>query len=132
MSLKRDELTNPNGCLNKAADDEPIFVLRANDVIAANIVRRWADGYLIEKREHSADGCLTKAQLEKAKEARGLANQMDAWRDFHDLGSVSGYRPRTIIETFEARVRFWKFVALIPLALAVGVLLGHLISWVRS
>lgn len=80
MSTKREELANPNGCLNKAADDEPIFVLRANDPVASSIVRAWADEYLMDKRENSTDGCLTHAQLSKAQEARGLANQMDGWR----------------------------------------------------
>lgn len=83
MSLKKDELANPNSCLNKAADDEPIFVLRANDPVAASIVRQWGNEYLVEKRENSTDGCLTKRQLDKAKEARDLADAMDAWREAH-------------------------------------------------
>lgn len=80
MSIKRDELANPNGCLNKAADDEPIFVLRANDPTAARVVRYWASMYVADKVEVSTDGVLTNAQLAKAQEARGLANEMDAWR----------------------------------------------------
>lgn len=80
MSLKRDEIANPNSCLNKAADDEPIFVLRANDPVAASIVRAWAVEYTEEKLDQSTDCVLTNAQLAKAQEARGLANQMDAWR----------------------------------------------------
>jgi hypothetical protein len=80
MSLKRDEIANPESCLNKAADDEPIFVLRANDPVAASIVRAWADEYVEHKREYNTDGCLTHKQLSKAQEARGLANQMDAWQ----------------------------------------------------
>ena len=39
---KRDELANPNSCFNKAADDEPIFVLRANDRLAPAAVFEWA------------------------------------------------------------------------------------------
>jgi hypothetical protein len=84
MSLKRDEIANPNSCLNKAADDEPIFVLRANDPVAAAIVRIWAERYVSEKIEHNTDGILTGAQLLKAQEARGLANQMDSWRRWQD------------------------------------------------
>jgi hypothetical protein len=43
MSLtKKEELENPNSCLNKAADDEPVFVIRAQDSLAPVIVRRWA------------------------------------------------------------------------------------------
>lgn len=80
MSLKRDELANPDSCLNKAADDEPIFVLRANDPVAASIVRQWANEYISRKQELSTDGIVTHAQLAKAQEARGLANMMDAWQ----------------------------------------------------
>lgn len=92
MSTKRDELANPNSCLNKAADDEPIFVLRANDPVAAMIVRQWADLYVIEKREYSTDGTLTHAQLSKAQEARGLANQMDSW--LREAKRPAVYRPQ--------------------------------------
>jgi hypothetical protein len=30
------------GCLGKAADDEPIFILRAQDIHAADLVEKWA------------------------------------------------------------------------------------------
>lgn len=80
MSLKRDEIANPDSCLNRAADGEPIFVLRANDPIAARVVRMWADEYSMEKTLSSTDGIMTHAQLSKAQEARGTANMMDAWR----------------------------------------------------
>ena len=42
MSTKRQTLDDPNSCLNKAKDNEPIFVLRANDPIAPLVVRIWA------------------------------------------------------------------------------------------
>lgn len=38
--IKRDELTK-RGCLNKAADDEMLFVLRAQDVSAPKVVLHW-------------------------------------------------------------------------------------------
>jgi len=99
MSLKREELANPNSCLNKAADDEPVFVLRANDPVAAKIVRKWADEYVMEKTLASTDGVLTHAQLSKAQEARGLANEMDAWRFMkrHDAHVVEA--PRVEVAT---------------------------------
>ena len=42
MPTKSEVLADPNSCLNKAADDEPIFVLRAQDVTAAKTIRDWA------------------------------------------------------------------------------------------
>jgi hypothetical protein len=71
MALKKDEIANPKSCLNKAADDEPVFVLRAKDPLAALIVRHWA--FVAE--EHGVH------EPEKLAEARALADRMDAWKD---------------------------------------------------
>lgn len=62
---KEDELRNPNSCFNKAAHDEPIFVLRANDPIAAQTVRLWV---AMAHQIH---------QEEKLEEAQYLANMME-------------------------------------------------------
>ncbi len=40
---KNQELLDPKSCLNKAADDEPLFVLRAHDKLAPVVIRLWAD-----------------------------------------------------------------------------------------
>lgn len=64
----REELENPNSCLNKAADDEPIFVLRAQDLIAPGRVREWAG-------TAKASG----VRKEKVDEALAVADAMEAW-----------------------------------------------------
>jgi hypothetical protein len=66
-------------CLEKAADDEPIFVLRAQDKLAANTVRHWAREFL------KAHGGVLSEQIDpkviaKYKEAHALADKMDAWK----------------------------------------------------
>jgi hypothetical protein len=38
---KRDELADPNSCLNKAADNEWLFVLLGRDQASAATVRFW-------------------------------------------------------------------------------------------
>ncbi|MDZ7735921.1 MAG: hypothetical protein U5P41_07330 [Gammaproteobacteria bacterium] len=38
MTTKSEAINNPGSCLNKAAADEPVFVLRAKDPLAAAIV----------------------------------------------------------------------------------------------
>jgi hypothetical protein len=76
--IKRDELANPNSCLNKAADNEPIFVLRANDDIAAYVVREWAYRYYQDKR--SNPGGVTDPQKAKFDEALELADTMERWQ----------------------------------------------------
>lgn len=55
-------------CLLKAADDEPIFVLRAQDKLAPEIVRAWA---WVAKNNG--------LPLEKYQEAVELAEQMERW-----------------------------------------------------
>lgn len=66
--IKRDELKTPTSCLNKAAPDEPIFVLRGKDALAAMAVRHWA---VMAQGEHEPG---------KITEALALADQMDEWR----------------------------------------------------
>lgn len=39
---KRDELTNPNGCMFRARDDELTFVLLGRDAAAPVAIRAWA------------------------------------------------------------------------------------------
>lgn len=39
--LKRDELTNPNSCLNRSRDDEMLFVLLGRDKAAPVVIRAW-------------------------------------------------------------------------------------------
>jgi hypothetical protein len=39
--LKRDELSKSDSCLNKAADDEWVFVLRAKDPVARRVIQYW-------------------------------------------------------------------------------------------
>ena len=66
---KAEELRNPHGCLNRAAPDEPVFVLRAKDPIAAQVVRLWA---AMAENDHSADKCIG---------ALVIADKMEKWRD---------------------------------------------------
>ena len=65
---EREKAARGEGCLGKAADDEPVFILRAQDRYAAGRVDDWAD-YAEE------GGCPP----EKVAEARDLARRMKAW-----------------------------------------------------
>jgi hypothetical protein len=77
IMIKRDEISSPDSCLNKAADDEPIFVLRANDELSANLVRRWALEYAAQKNRQTGD--INPKQMAKINEAYALAHAMDEW-----------------------------------------------------
>jgi hypothetical protein len=86
---KREELdaaAKGEGCLGRSQDDEPVFVLVARDILAAKLVRLWADQYnelLLLQR-----GALTMPQAKKYREALDLAARMDAWRTAHGGGKV--------------------------------------------
>lgn len=98
--IKHLELIGPS-CLTSAKDDEPIFVLRANDELAPKIVRAWALDYYNSKCAQNfnashAEGLpehdweLTPKQGAKYQEALQLADQMDAWRLHADGGDEHG------------------------------------------
>ena len=71
-------------CYAKAAEDEPIFVLRAKDPLAPDIVRHWAQSYQLhnEIANSTGDGpeALTASQHEKYTEAMACANAMVKWK----------------------------------------------------
>jgi hypothetical protein len=69
MGKKGDELLNPKSTFNKCSDDEPIFVLRAQDALAHIVVRQWADLAATHLGKDSP----------KVTEAYALAESMEAW-----------------------------------------------------
>lgn len=71
--LKTQELENPNSCLNRARDDEPVFVLLGRDVTAPDTIRRWAN-----ERIHAGKNLPGDQQI---KEALALAESMEQFRD---------------------------------------------------
>jgi len=58
------------GCLGKARDDEPVFVLRAQDKFAPMLVETWAN---LAMTAHGFD-------TPKVTEARLLAQAMRDWQ----------------------------------------------------
>lgn len=64
--IKRDELLR--GTITRAADDEPVFVLRAQDVHAPDLVRAWAH-YALN----------TGLPRDKFQSALALADEMEQW-----------------------------------------------------
>lgn len=70
MSTRVQMLTDQNSCLMKAAEDEPLFVLRARDPLAAECVRYWANR-AISTGSHEPD---------KGMSAHTIADAMLEWR----------------------------------------------------
>lgn len=75
MGTKSSELKD--GCFAHAADDEPIFVLRANDEQAWESVFMWAGNYA---HKHIEDGTLDSNRLIKLIDAIDTANRMRQWK----------------------------------------------------
>jgi len=78
--LKREEIENPESCLNKAASDEPLFVLRANDENAPASVAAWARDYIVGK---GGWGNMSDNQKKKYAEAMDIASSMRIWQMHH-------------------------------------------------
>jgi hypothetical protein len=75
--IKRDEIATQISCLNRADDDEPLFVLRANDENAPAIVMEWMRVYI---RSKGGVPNLSGLQLAKAREAEQIASDMRVWK----------------------------------------------------
>lgn len=72
MALAKDEreaAARGEGCLGKAADDEPVFVLRASDRFAPGLIDHWAN------QAHAAG-----VPDNKVAEAVQLADAMRVWQ----------------------------------------------------
>lgn len=61
------------GCLGKALPSEPVFILRAQDRFAPDLIEAWS---------HKVD-VAKGAPTTKAKKARALAHQMRAWQEMN-------------------------------------------------
>jgi len=84
MGTKKEELERASlgmGALGEASDDEPTFILRAQDKLAALTVRHWAN--LVEAATDPDSPSRA-----KVAGARELARKMDVWRDAHGGGKI--------------------------------------------
>lgn len=72
---KRELIDDQNSCLNKAADDEPIFVLLGRDAAAYRAVLYWA--------EQRVSLGINGAGDTKVANAISVARQMKAYRSSH-------------------------------------------------
>jgi hypothetical protein len=59
--LKKDELNDPTSCLSKSKDNEMVFVLRAHDSAAPDVIRYWVTRRLLDKKNHPGDTQISEA-----------------------------------------------------------------------
>ena len=58
---KKDELTIEDSCINKAKDDEMIFVLRGKDPQAPGLILEWCARRVKDGQNKVADGKIQEA-----------------------------------------------------------------------
>lgn len=73
--LKKQEIDNLASCLNKAAMDEPLFVLRGKDICAAETVREWTRKRIASGKNQPDD--------EQILDSLSIADAMDAYAARH-------------------------------------------------
>lgn len=59
--LKHLELKDPKSCLNKAKDDEPLFVLLGRDPAAPLAIASWINHRIEFGKNHPGDDQITEA-----------------------------------------------------------------------
>jgi hypothetical protein len=75
--IKSAELKGPS-CLTKSADDEPLFVLCARDVLAPHVVRQWA--HLYAQMKTNGTRSMTAKEKKKYNDAMGAALMMELYQ----------------------------------------------------
>ena len=71
---KADELTNPNSCLSRAADDEMTFVLLGRDLAVPLAIRVWCQARILLGKNKPGDAqiievlrCAATMEAERAR-----------------------------------------------------------------
>lgn len=76
MATKKETLEaalRGEGCLGKAADDEPVFVLRAKDLVAPSAIEYWSERVRTEATRNES--------IQKGYQALEVANAFRLWQD---------------------------------------------------
>lgn len=61
--IKRDELSDPTSRLNRASEDEPVFVLRGADICAPDTILFWILSRLTAGWNQEDDNQVKEAQV---------------------------------------------------------------------
>ena len=64
---------------DEAEPDEPVFVLRANDPLAAGVVREWAERFMTVKAAGVGVAGMELRDLRKHQQALKIADAMENW-----------------------------------------------------
>lgn len=59
--LRRDEASDPESCFNRAAEDEPMFVLLGRDKSASYAIKAWIEHRVATGKNRESDPQIVKA-----------------------------------------------------------------------
>jgi hypothetical protein len=90
--LKHYELSDPNSCFNRAADDELVFVLLERDVASPHAIREWGLERVLRGKNHPDDAQIV--------EALQLAEKMEAKQDCAEVERNCFSQNKAIRATF--------------------------------
>jgi hypothetical protein len=77
-----EQLAQGEGCLGKAFDNEPVFVLRGQDQMAPSLIESWADR--LQETMHIVIAAEMQGRmLMKIEEARAVARDMRRWQQLN-------------------------------------------------
>src|ERR1051326_8782693 len=119
---KKDEIARPDSCLNKASEDEWLFVLRGKDVAAPAAVRAWIDERILLGKNKPEDEqiseaeawivCVREAQRNAMPPPEWTREEEEAARALHDAfyrGYVGEHKGTTTYpEKFDAILEDYK------------------------
>jgi hypothetical protein len=77
MGIKAEEMNS--GCFARAALDEPLFVLRAQDKSAPALVRQWAERFRADHVKAGTAGHELARAIDKYTDAMEVARSMEKW-----------------------------------------------------
>ena len=80
MNTKYDQIEKGDSCWNKVGTGEPLFILRAQDQFAPELVERWADLLAGAVTLSTAAPDVINQQTRKVENARLLATDMRAFQ----------------------------------------------------
>jgi len=87
--LKKDEIANPESCLNRAREDELVFVLLGRDVAAPVAIRAWASERIARRKNEPDDRQIMEAHVcANLMELQQRGPATAATRDYLDRDAV--------------------------------------------
>lgn len=80
MATAYDEKNREDSVLNRARDDEPLFILRASDVISLQLVNLWIHQAQMINNLAARGLCTARVPDKKIEEAIRTRDGMKAWQ----------------------------------------------------